>query len=179
MSKTSRLFVALICVAMPVLAEAEVLEVLVAKQREAMAAEIDKKIYDARGGSRAMQSAPVTTELPSKRPEREELHVTGIYGANGSTTVDVAFGDGPSLPLPVAKNRSINNWSVQKVSPSVVTFKNVKTGEVRPVNLAAPTMGGVGAPAQVVAGGPGVASLPVQAQPSLTMPVGAGRVGAQ
>jgi hypothetical protein len=153
MSKTK---LAVLVVSLSVLSHgafAETYEVLVAKQRQAMALEIDKKIADASGASKVTQTpaapatpapGPASTNTASvsehKKPPHaaiDDLRVNGIYGVNGTTTVDVSIGDGPSYPI--TKDRSIKGWSLSEVSPSSVTFRNGKTHQTKTIYLAEPT----------------------------------------
>lgn len=164
MSKTSGLVLVLSLVLFTQGAVADTLDVLVDKQRQALVHEMDKKLQDDSGTKQAQIAAPgrlssvtAPAEADAKKAPHnavDELRVNAIYGVNGTTTVDVSIGDGPSYPI--TKDRSIKGWTIAKVSPSSVTFKNVKTKALKTIYLAEPTtvpastsqtpMAGVGVP---------------------------------
>ncbi|MEX3960181.1 hypothetical protein AB4Y31_29695 [Trinickia sp. EG282A] len=119
------------------------------KQRQALVHEMDKRLQDDSGTKQAqgqatsqgqLPSAPASAEADAKKAAHnpvDDLRVNAIYGVNGMTTVDVSIGDGPSYPI--TKDRSIKGWTIAKVSPSSVTFRNVKTKALKTIYLAEPT----------------------------------------
>lgn len=121
---------------------AESLEVLVAKKRLAMAAEIDKAI-----APQQTAQAPVVAQPTGQVQHDEEPRVDAIYGVNGRVTVDVGFGVGPAFPM--TKGREIKSWTILRVRSSEVVFKNVRTGRVKSVYLGEPT-GSASAPTQAM-----------------------------
>ncbi|WP_090836171.1 hypothetical protein [Paraburkholderia hospita] len=126
-------------------ASADTLSTLVEKQRLVMAHEMDKKLEEDPVARQSQSSAGqalspnVTADGSAKKeahPVVDDLRVNGIYGVNGVTTVDVSIGDGPSYPI--TKGRAIKDWTVDKVLPSSVTFRNIKTGSKKTIYLAEP-----------------------------------------
>ena len=149
MSKTSGLVLVFSLVLFARGAVADTLDVLVDKQRQALVHEMDKKLQDDGGGKQAQAQTTPPGQVPSatasveadakKAPHNpvDDLRVNAIYGVNGTTTVDVSIGDGPSYPI--TKVRSLKGWTIAKVSPSSVTFWNVKTKALKTIYLAEPT----------------------------------------
>jgi len=162
MSKTSGLVLVLSLLLCVREAVADTLDVLVDKQRQALAHEMDKKLQDDGGANAAKVQLPLPSQLPStaasaeadaKKPPHnpvDDLRVNAIYGVNGSTTVDVSIGDGPSYPI--TKDRSIKGWTIAKVSPSSVTFRNLKTKALKTIYLAEPTTSPAPTPQTTMAG---------------------------
>ncbi|NIF40156.1 hypothetical protein F3J14_04410 [Burkholderia sp. Tr-862] len=128
---------------------ADTLDMLVDKQRQALVHEMDKKLQEDSGAKLAQAPATSPSPLPpatasadtdakkEARKPADDLRVNAIYGVNGMTTVDVSIGDGPSYPI--TKDRSIKGWAIAKVSPSSVTFRNVRTKALKTIYLAEPT----------------------------------------
>lgn len=149
MSKTSGLVLVLSLATIAQGAMADTLDMLVDKQRQALVHEMDKKLQEDSGAKLAQPPATSPNQLPpatasadtdAKKEARkpvDDLRVNAIYGVNGMTTVDVSIGDGPSYPI--TKDRSIKGWTIAKVSPSSVTFRNVRTKALKTIYLAEPT----------------------------------------
>ncbi|KVT01075.1 hypothetical protein [Burkholderia ubonensis] len=149
MSKTSGLALVFSLILLARGAMADTLDVLVDKQRQALVHEMDKKLQDDSGAKQTqapatlpsqLQSAAASAEADAKKVAHnpvDDLRVNAIYGVNGMTTVDVSIGDGPSYPI--TKDRSIKGWTIAKVSPSSVTFRNVRTKVLKTIYLAEPT----------------------------------------
>ncbi|SEU40334.1 hypothetical protein SAMN03159335_06279 [Burkholderia cepacia] len=152
MSKTSGIVFVLSLAMIAQGAIADTLDMLVDKQRQALVHEMDKKLQEDSGAKLAQAAqTPATspTQLPAatasadgdaKKETRkpvDDLRVNAIYGVNGMTTVDVSLGDGPSYPI--TKDRSIKGWTIAKVSPSSVTFRNIRTKALKTIYLAEPT----------------------------------------
>ncbi len=163
MSKTSGLVLVLSLVLFAQGAVADTLDVLVDKQRQALVHEMDKKLQDDSGTKQAQAQTAPPGQLPSATASAEadakkaahnpvdDLRVNAIYGVNGTTTVDVSIGDGPSYPI--TKDRSIKGWTIAKVSPSSVTFRNVKTKALKTIYLAEPTTSPASTSQTTMAGG--------------------------
>jgi hypothetical protein len=163
MSKTSGLVLVLSLLLFTQGAVADTLDVLVDKQRQALVHEMDKKLQDDSGTRQAQQqtgspaqgpSATVSAEADAKKVPHDpvdDLRVNAIYGVNGTTTVDVSIGDGPSYPI--TKDRSIKGWTIAKVSPSSVTFRNVKSKALKTIYLAEPTTSPASPSQTTMAGG--------------------------
>lgn len=144
-------------------AHAATIDELVATQREAMRAEMAKKIADAKGEKPgttvhapnafpAPQPAPVVAEAKEpKQPKKnslDDIRVNGIYSdAYGVVTVDVSVGNSASFPL--TKGRSVEGWSLADISEASVTFQRGKNGATKTIYMAQPTVSAV--PPTVVA----------------------------
>ncbi|HDR9034170.1 TPA: hypothetical protein QDB07_001639 [Burkholderia vietnamiensis] len=164
MSKTSGLVLVLSLAAFAHVASADTLDMLVEKQRQALVHEMDKKLQEDSGAKQAQAAVTSPSQLPpatasaetdAKKEARkpvDDLRVNAIYGVNGMTTVDVSIGDGPSYPI--TKDRSIKGWTIAKVSPSSVTFRNVRTKALKTIYLAEPTTAPAPTSQTTVAGGP-------------------------
>jgi hypothetical protein len=151
---------------LPQAAHAATIDELVATQREAMRAEMAKKIADAKGEKPGAtvpvpnafpgpQPAPVVAELkePKKQTEPkknplDDIRVNGIYSdAHGVVTVDVSVGNSASFPL--TKGRSVEGWSLADISEASVKFQHGKNGATKTIYMAQPTVSAV--PPTVVA----------------------------
>lgn len=130
-------------------AQAATIDELVATQREAMRAEMDKKIADAKGDKPATNApAPIATpavaEAKEPKPKQtlDDIRVNGIYSdARGVVTVDVSVGNSASFPL--TKGRSIEGWSIASIDEASVTFQRGKSGAKKTVYMAQPTVSAV------------------------------------
>lgn len=163
MSKTSGLALVLSLVVFAQGAVADTLDVLVDKQRQALVHEMDKKLQDDSAAKQTQAQTVSPSQLPSAAASAEadakkaahnpvdDLRVNAIYGVNGMTTVDVSIGDGPSYPI--TKDRSIKGWTIAKVSPSSVTFRNLRTKALKTIYLAEPTTSPASTSQAAMAGG--------------------------
>ncbi|WP_420213581.1 hypothetical protein ACN8ZM_40975 (plasmid) [Burkholderia aenigmatica] len=187
MSKTSVLVLVLSLAGIAQGAIADTLDMLVDKQRQALVHEMDKKLQED-SGAKLTQAAQAPANPPGQSPPAavsadgdakkearkpaDDLRVNAIYGVNGMTTVDVSLGDGPSYPI--TKDRSIKGWTIAKVSPSSVTFRNIRTKALKTVYLAEPTT----PPAAITQGTSAGAMPPVGLPVGMPMP-NFPRMGAQ
>jgi hypothetical protein len=142
---------------LPQAAHAATIDELVATQREAMRAEMAKKIADAKGEKPGAAlptanafpsplSAPVVVEAKEAKPPRknplDDIRVNGIYtDAHGVVTVDVSVGNSASFPL--TKGRSVEGWSLADISEASVTFQRGKNGATKTIYMAQPTVSAV------------------------------------